>query len=43
MDENQMSTKQLDLGSFEAQASEVASILRALANERRLDDPVQAG
>ena len=31
-----MSTNQLDLGSFEAQASEVAGILRALANERRL-------
>ena len=31
-----MNTKQLDLGSFEAQASTVAGILRALANERRL-------
>jgi ArsR family transcriptional regulator len=27
---------QFDLGSFEAQATEVAGILRALANERRL-------
>ncbi len=29
-------TTQLDLRSFEAQATEVANILRALANERRL-------
>ena len=31
-----MLTTQLDLRSFEAQATEVAGILRALANERRL-------
>jgi ArsR family transcriptional regulator len=31
-----MGAKLLDLGSFEAQATEVAVVLRALANERRL-------
>jgi len=31
-----MSTKHLDLTAFESQATEVAGVLRALSNERRL-------
>lgn len=38
-----MSDQFTDLAAFEAQATEVAAILRELGNERRTDDPLQAG